>query len=305
MRPVPGPALRAGFSPRVAAGSAPSRVGGLGRAARWRVLIEQDLSYDCCLTLIYRHCLTRTCLCRLSPSTTRVGKQRRLPMIGVLSTDVGGVRGLSVVPGERIPRTPIEWPVDRPLLPPGKGVKFAVVDSVTGNRSSTWLVRTSRNKDDVYLLELRTGGTWKVSHHNEGGIWRIAETSEAATSVKSKREVVDHWHWPSPEHGGWREGVGVLIPSVYLRPDPDPLPPSVVQIPRFAEHAELAVKLLFEDRAPQGAFFRPASPSRSSSERTTSDGYTCWLRLGRTLELPNMPSLPRCAKKLELPGPRR
>jgi len=160
----------------------------------------------------------------------------------------------------RIPRTPIEWPVDRPLLPPGKGVKFAVVDSVTGNRSSTWLVRTSRNKDDVYLLELRTGGTWKVSHHNEGGIWRIAETSEAATSVKSKREVVDHWHWPSPEHGGWREGVGVLIPSVYLRPDPDPLPPSVVQIPRFAEHAELAVKLLFEDKGASGCVFPPSFP---------------------------------------------
>jgi hypothetical protein len=85
--------------------------------------------------------------------------------------------------------SPEPWPDTAPLLTPGKGIKFAVVDDATGNQSSVWRVWTSKNRDDVYLLEVRTGPTWKVSHHNEGAVWRIAMTKEGAAQLELDRRV--------------------------------------------------------------------------------------------------------------------
>ena len=61
------------------------------------------------------------------------------------------------------------------------------------NRSSIWRVWTSKNHDDFYLLEMKTGPTWKVSHHNDGDVWRIATTREGAARLDRERVVVDHW----------------------------------------------------------------------------------------------------------------
>lgn len=63
---------------------------------------------------------------------------------------------------------------DRPALAPGKSVKFVVEDPATGNRSSTWVIKTGKTKDDVYIFETEAGGKWKTSLHNDGGVWRIA-----------------------------------------------------------------------------------------------------------------------------------
>ncbi len=154
---------------------------------------------------------------------------------------------------------PRAWPADAPSLSPGEGVRFCVIDSRDGARSAVWRVWTAKNSDDVYLLELHTGPTWKVSHHNEGDVWRIAMTKEGAAALGTKRVAVDHWERVAASHG-WREGVGVLAPVAYLRPQAEQLSPKVRQIPVSPTHDAVQIRLLFEEPGSVGQRFPAAFP---------------------------------------------
>ena len=72
---------------------------------------------------------------------------------------------------------------DVPPGNPGQAIKFVVVDPATGNQSSTWRVFTGKTTDDVYLLDVICGQTWKASHHNDGGVWRVAMTVKPPINV--------------------------------------------------------------------------------------------------------------------------
>ena len=159
--------------------------------------------------------------------------------------------------------TASSWPK---AVAPGKGCRFAVVDPLTGNCSSTWRVWTGRNVDQVYLMEMETGPLWKVSLHNEPGhvtgkpAWRIAMTKEEAQNQGIERPVIDHWIPEQPDDG-WIEGPGVLIPFAYLRQLSEPLPPSVVQIRSSALCSGYSVRLFLEQAGALGIAFPPGHPS--------------------------------------------
>lgn len=134
-----------------------------------------------------------------------------------------------------------------PILPAGSAVRFVVVDPMTGYRSAIWRVFTSKSHDDVYLLETLTGGSWKVSHHLEGGTVRLAMTREEADRQGVSRVVADNWTLP-PSDEGWTEGFGVLIPIPYLRPlapliDAD----GMVMLTPSPKHSGIFVRLFLED----------------------------------------------------------
>jgi hypothetical protein len=152
-------------------------------------------------------------------------------------------------------------------------VKFVVVDGATGNRSSTWCAWTGKHVDDVYLLEVTTGPMWKVSHHNDGKVWRLAMTQEGATQLGVERPVIDHWV-PSEPQEGWGEGVGVLVPCAYLRPATDPIPTSTVQIPTSPDHSAMWVRLLFEE---PGAPELKSQPSYPVAALARCNGGTAWV----------------------------
>jgi hypothetical protein len=135
---------------------------------------------------------------------------------------------------------------DVPPAKPGQAIKFMVVDPATGNQSSTWRVFTGKRTDDVYLLEVVSGPTWKTSHHNDGEVWRVAMTSEAADQRHTARVVIDEWPRMPPQEG-WSEGVTVLVPSAYLRSSEAQVDSSVVRIPTSPEHSAVAVRLLFAE----------------------------------------------------------
>lgn len=146
------------------------------------------------------------------------------------------------------------WPFPLAL---GKPLRFAVRDPLTGHRSASWRVWTGKNVDDVYLCESVTGGDWKVSHHSEWN-WRIAMTKERAQAEGTERAVIIEWR--DRAERGWSEGAGLLIPSAYLRPSQDPLPPSVVQIPPSPAHSCMRVRLLFEEPGAVGVGFGSGFP---------------------------------------------
>ncbi|MGA3221945.1 MAG: hypothetical protein ABSE77_23255, partial [Acidimicrobiales bacterium] len=112
--------------------------------------------------------------------------------------------------------------------------------------SSTWSVFTGKTRDDVYLLEVTTGGMWKTSHHNEGGIWRTAMTAEAAAATGTRRPVLREWPRIAPKDG-WSEGTAVLSPCAYLRPDRSEIAPDVIRIPTSPRHSAIAVRLMFSE----------------------------------------------------------
>jgi hypothetical protein len=154
------------------------------------------------------------------------------------------------------------WPLTRD---PGEGVKFTVVDPMTGYQSSTWRVWTGKNVDQVFLLELATGPAWKVSHHNEPGhatgqpAWRIAMTRQEADSQGIERAVVDHWI-PDKPNQGWIEAVGVLIPFAFLRPSTEGPSTSVVQVKSSPACSAYCVHLYFEEVGAVGISFPPGLP---------------------------------------------
>lgn len=147
-------------------------------------------------------------------------------------------------------------PVPRPMkgtpLAPGRKLQFIVIDAENGNRSSTWIVKTGRTKDDIYLMEIVTGRGWKASHHNDAGIWRIAMTREIAEQWGLERLDVDEWPRETPQNG-WSEGVAVLIPSVYLRPSTQAISKETVQVPLMAGYEAIVVRLFFEE--PDSSYF--------------------------------------------------
>jgi hypothetical protein len=136
-----------------------------------------------------------------------------------------------------------------PLTKAGGSIRFLVVDPITGNRSSTWMVKTAKKRDDVYLMERTTSGHWKASHHNDDQLWRIAMTKEASVELETKRVVFDEWPRPAPTMG-WSEGVSVLVPCAYLRSSSAPVKDSVLKIPTSTFHSAICVSVLLEeDRA--------------------------------------------------------
>jgi hypothetical protein len=149
-----------------------------------------------------------------------------------------------------------QWP---PPLSPGRGVKFSLRDPVSGLQSSTWLVKTSKNHDDLYLAETGSGGYWKTSHHNESGVWRIAMTKEGATDLGVKREVASEWRMPIPEDG-WIEGTAVLVPKKFLSPLTSTLKADVIVVPMSTEHNAVVVRLFFEEPGAKVAQFPAAFP---------------------------------------------
>jgi hypothetical protein len=129
----------------------------------------------------------------------------------------------------------------------------------TGYRSATWLVKTGKNRDDVYVLEVLSGGIWKTSHHNDGGMWRIAMTRDGADQLGVERQVLLDWSRPEPQEG-WSEGVGVLFPNRYFRPMASPPKNDVVQIPVTSEFNGIATRILFEEPNATPFLFQPAFP---------------------------------------------
>lgn len=148
------------------------------------------------------------------------------------------------------------WPE---ALPPKKGLKFAVVDPMTGNRSSTWRASTSKTKNDVFLQEVSTGPLWKVSHHNGCSLWQIGMTKDGAHRLGVRRQFIDQWASDQPEEG-WSEGVGVLVPCAYLRPESEPLAANVTEIPTLPGYSALAIKLIFEEAGAPGRCLGHAFP---------------------------------------------
>ena len=148
------------------------------------------------------------------------------------------------------------WPLH---LPAGKGVKLSAQDPTTGLHSSTWLVKTSRNHDDVYLAEVTSSGVWKTSHHNEFGVWRIAMTSEGAVELGVERQVASSWPMPTADDG-WMEGVAVLIPKQYLGPLTNNLSSNVVVVPMSPNHNGIVVRSFFEEPDAISAAFPSAIP---------------------------------------------
>jgi hypothetical protein len=141
------------------------------------------------------------------------------------------------------PRTIQSFP--KPL-PPGAAVKFVAVDPHTGNRSAVWRVSTGKYKDDIYLMEVITGRSWKVSHHTAGGVARIAMTSEEARKNGRGRSVADEWK-VEPTSRGWSEGVGVIIPCPYLRPATEQIADGVSTVGTSPRHSSVRIRLFFEE----------------------------------------------------------
>ena len=125
----------------------------------------------------------------------------------------------------------------------GKSLKFVVEDPATGARSSTWIVKTGKNRDDIYLMECATSGEWKVSHHNDWGHWRIASTRE---NSEDGRKVLAQIPKMAPDQG-WSEGIGLLFPCAYLRRSDAPLEPAVIRIPTSPLYSAVGVRLHFEE----------------------------------------------------------
>jgi hypothetical protein len=137
-------------------------------------------------------------------------------------------------------------------IPCGRKLQFIVIDVENGHRSSTWTVKTGKSKDDVYLMEVVTGGGWKASHHNDAGIWRISMTREIAEKWDVERLDVDEWPRETPQNG-WSEGVAVLIPAMYLRPSNEAIPKKIVQVPLKQGYRAMVVRLFFEE--PDASYF--------------------------------------------------
>jgi len=137
-------------------------------------------------------------------------------------------------------------------LKPGKKLRFVVINPENGDRSSTWTIKTGRKKDDVYLMEIVTGGGWKASHHNDAGIWRIAMTKESATRWGLKRQDIDEWRREPPTNG-WSEGVAVLVPARYLRPNSETISSETVQVPLTSRYSAIVIRLFFEE--PNAIYF--------------------------------------------------
>jgi hypothetical protein len=131
-------------------------------------------------------------------------------------------------------------------MAPYDPLKFVVVDPTTKNRSSVWRVWTAKKKDDVYLAELTTAPTWKVSHHLGGGVLRIAMTNEAARLLGTERTAISSWPW-APPPDGWSEGVTVLVPSADLRPQVEQIDTTVIQVPVSPGHSAVGVRLFFQE----------------------------------------------------------
>lgn len=149
------------------------------------------------------------------------------------------------------PETPSPGAKMQPLLP-GKDLRFVVVDTENGNQSSTWIIKTGRKKDDIYLMEIVTGKGWKASHHNDAGLWRIAMTSEGAAQWGLKRQEIDEWPRMPPVNG-WSEGVAVLVPTGYLRSNLDQVSTHTIRIPLTPSYSAIVIRLFFEE--PDAIFF--------------------------------------------------
>ena len=107
-------------------------------------------------------------------------------------------------------------------------------------------MKTAKNHDDVYVMEESTTGLWKVSHHNDAGIWRIAMTREGAASWSAEREQIDEW-LRDPPNGGWSEGVSIIFVRRYLRPDSLPVKSDTVEVPLLRPYTAFCVRIIFEE----------------------------------------------------------
>lgn len=141
-------------------------------------------------------------------------------------------------------------PFDSTPLPAGQGVRFLVSDLEHETRSATWKVWTSRNHDDVYVLELATGKDWKVSHHLGTGIMSVAMTSEAAAQSSTPRVSIDRWTHLSPEDE-WREGAAILFPRQYLLFDDSSIESDTHCVPTVSGSNAVIIRLAFEEEHAQ------------------------------------------------------
>jgi hypothetical protein len=90
------------------------------------------------------------------------------------------------------------------------------VGAASGPRSNTWTIKGQRN--DVYLMQRRVGGTVKVSLHEEGP-WRFALTSEHLASPDRLQvpegadpRMARAWSRPSPIAQGLTRAFAVVVP---------------------------------------------------------------------------------------------
>lgn len=213
--------------------------------------------------------------------------------------------------------------------PPGKAVKFIVVDAYTGGRSSTWRVWTGKRSDDVFLCEVVSGSEWKFSHHNVWGRWRLARTKEAAALADVERQVIGEWPRAEPQEV-WSEGASVLVSCSDLRTVKSPLEGDVVQVPTSPSHSAVLVRVFLEEAGgslirtlaesfPVGVLVRPsggcvyvvAQPmSLSRTEHETledvrEDARRCipsdteWRRFVGVVEIERQPTLVDLAPRLK------
>jgi hypothetical protein len=134
----------------------------------------------------------------------------------------------------------------RPPLPPGKPLKFLVEDPMTRNQSSTWRIWTSKNVDDLYICETKSGEAWKTSLHNDWGKWRIAMTKEAAGAQGIDRPVLSEQGRAVPVEG-WSEGTSILIPCADLRTSSEVIPQDVIRIPTSPSSSAIGIRLLLQE----------------------------------------------------------
>ena len=141
----------------------------------------------------------------------------------------------------------------------GKSIKFCIFDEVAKRYSSTWLVKTAKKSDDVYLAELGDAGFWKVSHHNESGEWRVATNRENTSVNAVRRNIAASWGMP-PSFHGWVEGTPIVIPTSFLSPLDRELKNDVVIVPTSPLHNGNIVRLFFESPSAEPFGFPSAYP---------------------------------------------
>jgi hypothetical protein len=98
----------------------------------------------------------------------------------------------------------------------GGSLRIAV-GSPGGLRSSTWLIRGSRSRDDVYIGPRSVMGMWKLSLHGLVS-WRLARTAEYAKATGLDEDRLLYEFTPPDEFApGWRRGATICVPGSSLR----------------------------------------------------------------------------------------
>lgn len=102
-------------------------------------------------------------------------------------------------------------------IPPGKSCRWRVKNG-RGEVSSQWIISTSRNHDDVYLVTRSTKGISKISFH-ASGIWNVGLTTEAAKQmgIGPKDRHLLQLSKRDDLVPGWILAIQICVPNSQLR----------------------------------------------------------------------------------------